>query len=344
MAIIGAGRAGLLHATNISEWSLGATLACVVEPDENARQRASASLGVGSFSSMAEALDREEFDAVVITTPTFTHADLAVQAAEAGKHIFCEKPMAITVDECDAMEQAASRAGVGLQIGFVRRFQREFAEAKAKVVAGDIGEPMLVKSLTRGPGLPPPWAWDLRRSNGMLAEVNSHDFDCVRWLMGSEIERVYTETANFKGREVPERDFYDSAVVTLRFATGAIGTIDGTCPAGYGYDARAEVLGTEGLLVIGQSQATSLLELRTRGSGNIPTFESWAQRFDAAYQAELASFVRSVREGSSPSPGPADGRAAVVAARASNRSWMEGKPVLLASEGGRAEGIEGRPE
>ena len=141
-------------------------------------------------------------------------------------------------------------AGVTLQIGFMRRFQPEFAEARRRIAAGDIGAPMVIKSLTRGPGLPPRWAWDLQRSNGMLAEVTSHDFDSVRWLAGSDLERVYAEISNRKGagRGVDHPDFYDNAVVTLRFAYDAIGTIDGTCPADYGYDARAEVLGTEGLL------------------------------------------------------------------------------------------------
>ena len=164
---------------------------------------------------------------------------------------FCEKPMALDEAECDEMIAAAARAGVVLQIGFMRRFQPEFAEARARASRpASIGEPMVIKSLTRGPGLPPPWAWDLERSNGMLAEVNSHDFDCVRWLAGSDIVRVYAEAANLKGaaRGVDAEDFYDNAVVTLRFDSDAIGTIDGTCPADYGYDARMEVVGSEGLL------------------------------------------------------------------------------------------------
>jgi myo-inositol 2-dehydrogenase/D-chiro-inositol 1-dehydrogenase/scyllo-inositol 2-dehydrogenase (NAD+) len=169
----------------------------------------------------------------------------------------------------------------------------------------------------------------------MLAEVNSHDFDCVRWLVGSEIERVYAETANFKGRErgVAAPDFYDNAVVSLRFATGAIGTIDGTCPADYGYDARAEVLGTEGLLVVGGNRAMPLLEIRSRGTGETPTFASWPQRFEPGYREELAAFVRAALSGRAPAVGAGDGRAAVAAVRASNTSWLEGRPVLVA-EGG----------
>jgi myo-inositol 2-dehydrogenase/D-chiro-inositol 1-dehydrogenase/scyllo-inositol 2-dehydrogenase (NAD+) len=242
--------------------------------------------------------------------------------------------MALTLEECDSMAAGAKTAGVVFQVGFVRRFQPEFLEAKRRIEAGDVGTPMVVKSLTRGPGLPPAWAHDLRRSNGMLAEVNSHDFDCVRWLVGSEIERVYAETANFKGHErgVTAPGFYDNVVVSLRFASGAIGTIDGTCPADYGYDARAEVLGTEGLLVVGQNRAMPLLEIRSRGTGETPTFASWPQRFEPGYRAELAAFVQAALSGCAPAVGAGDGRAAVAAVRASNTSWLEGRPVLVADQ------------
>jgi myo-inositol 2-dehydrogenase/D-chiro-inositol 1-dehydrogenase/scyllo-inositol 2-dehydrogenase (NAD+) len=252
-----------------------------------------------------------------------------VLAAQAGKHVFCEKPMALTLAECDEMTGAAARAGVLLQIGFVRRCQPEFAEARRRIAAGDIGEPMVIKSLTRGPGLPPAWAHEQSLSNGMLAEVNSHDFDCVRWLAGAEIDRVYAETANFKGaaRGVTAAGFYDSAVVSLRLASGALATIDGTCPADYGYDARVEVLGTRGLLVVGESRAAPLLEITGRGTGAVPTYVSWQQRFEPGYREELRAFAAAARDGSPPVAGAADGRAAVAAVLAANQSWREERPV-----------------
>ena len=335
LAVIGAGRAGRVHAVNASQSISSAELSCIVDDDPEVGNKVGDELGVPAFTDLEQALAGAAFDGVVIATPTFTHAQLAVLAAGAEKHIFCEKPMALTLEECDGMSLAADEAGVVFQVGFVRRFQPEFVEAKSRIEAGEIGRPMLVKSLTRGPGLPPPWAHELHRSNGMLAEVNSHDFDCVRWLTGTEIDRVYAETANFKGGErgVTAPDYYDNVVVTLRFVSGALGTIDGTCPADYGYDARVEVLGTEGLLVVGQNQATSLLEIRARGAGEVPTYASWSQRFEAGYRGELASFVKTALAGAVPEVGAADGRAAVAAVLASNRSWLEGRPVLVASEG-----------
>jgi scyllo-inositol 2-dehydrogenase (NAD+) len=336
LAIVGAGRAGTVHARNAQDYAARAEVVAVVDADEAKRSALAVSLGeVAAHETLGEALDRTEFDAVVVSTPTFTHRDLVVAACEAGKYVFCEKPMALTLAECDEMIAAAEAARVTLQIGFMRRFQPEFVEARRRIESGEIGEPMVVKSLTRGPGLPPPWAWEIDRSNGMLAEVNSHDFDCVRWLTGSDIERVYAETANRKGAErgVDAEDFYDNAVVSLRFAGGAIGTIDGTCPADYGYDARVEVVCSGGLLVVGDLRGQALIELRDRDTGTVtPSHRTWPDRFREAYRAEIRSFVDSALAGAPPAVGGADGRAAVAAVRAANRSWREGRPVEVASE------------
>jgi scyllo-inositol 2-dehydrogenase (NAD+) len=327
VALVGAGRAGSVHAANLADYAARAEVVAVVD------ERPDAAEALGPRAEPAEAL--EKADAVVISTPTFTHSDLAVRAADAGKHVFCEKPMALTLSECDDMIAAAERSGVVLQIGFMRRFQPEFVEARRRVEAGDVGEPMVVKSLTRGPGLPPPWAWSLERSNGMLAEVNSHDFDSARWLAGSEIERVYAEVANLKGaaRGVDAADFYDNAVVSLRFESGAIGTIDGTCPADYGYDARVEIVGSEGLLIVGDLRGQPLIEVRDRDVGTVtPLHRTWPDRFRDAYRAEIRSFVDGALDGAPPVVTGADGRAAVAAVLAANRSWQEGRPVEVNEE------------
>ena len=187
-------------------------------------------------------------DAVVITTPTFTHTSLAVMAANAGKHILLEKPMALNLEECDTIIAAAEANGVRLQLGFMRRFDPEFVAAAERIEAGEIGRPMLIKSLTHGPGLPPAWARDLKTSNGMLAEVNSHDLDAVRWLMASNPRRMYVEVANFKGAErgVTSEHFYDNMFATVKFESGALGNISGVCPCDYGYDSRVEIIGKKG--------------------------------------------------------------------------------------------------
>jgi scyllo-inositol 2-dehydrogenase (NAD+) len=333
VAVVGGGRAGALHARNVADYAARAEVVAVVDERAEAAEALAREVGgAAARRSLEEALDGVALDAVVVSTPTFTHPDLVVRAAEAGKHVFCEKPMALSLGECDEMLAAAEAAGVVLQIGFMRRFQPEFVEARRRIEAGDVGEPMIVKSLTRGPGLPPPWAWELDRSNGMLAEVNSHDFDCVRWLTGSEIERVYAETANRKGaaRGVEAEGFYDNAVVTLRFASGAIGTIDGTCPADYGYDARVELVCSEGLLVVGDLRGQAIVEVRDRDVGTVtPLHRTWPDRFGEGYRAEIRSFVDTALSGGAPAVTGSDGRAAVAAVRAANRSWQEARPVSL---------------
>ena len=211
VCLVGAGRAAKVHANSLSNHVPRGTLAAVVEPQAEALAETSAQYGVENrFTDLETALEQSDFDAVVITTPTFNHRELAVSAARAGKHIFLEKPMALNLVECDEIIQAAAANNVMLQLGFMRRVDPEFLAAEERIRAGEIGQPMLIKSLTHGPGLPPPWARDLATSNGMLAEVNSHDWDTVRWLMSSEYKRVYAETLNFKGpaRDVHTENFY----------------------------------------------------------------------------------------------------------------------------------------
>lgn len=333
VCLVGAGRAGAVHALNIRRHTSEAEMVAIVDGDLTRATALSQQVGGSAFSTLGEAIAAASPDAVAIATPTHTHRDIAVEALEHGLHVFCEKPMALTAAECDEMIDAARAAERVLQIGFVRRFQPEFVEAKARIDAGEIGEVMLVKSLTRGPGLPPAWANDLTLSNGMLAEVNSHCFDSVRWLAGSEIVRVYAEVANRKGRKlgVTSDTFYDNAVVSLRFANEAIGTIDGVCPAEYGYDGRVEVVGTEGLIAIGETHGMPLLTCVDRARGGVrPVHKTWPERFSWGYINEMNAFVEAARSGDLTGPTGEDGKRVVEAVVAANRSWQEERPVELA--------------
>lgn len=331
VVLIGAGRAGAVHADNIRRYT-DAEVSAVVDGDQTRAAEAAQRFGARPFTSLQDALIAGDLDAAVIATPTHTHRDLAVTALEQGLHVFCEKPMALSTAECDDMIEAARLAGRLLQIGFVRRFQPEFAEARARIEAGEIGDVMMVKSLTRGPGLPPAWANELALSNGMLAEVNSHCFDSVRWMAGSEIVRVYAEVANHKGAAlgIESEGFYDNAVVTLRFASSALGAIDGVCPAQYGYDGRVEVIGTEGLLSVGETQGMPLLMAvdRSRGATR-PVHKTWPERFSWGYINEINAFLDAVGGAAPTGPDGEDGRRVVEAVVAANRSWQEQRPVEL---------------
>jgi len=333
VCLVGAGRAGAVHALNVRHRTADAEVVAVVDGDVARAAELAAQTGGEGFATLAEAVAAARPDAVVIATPTHTHRDIAVEAFTAGLHVFCEKPMALTAAECDDMIAAAEAAGRVLQIGYVRRFQPEFQEAKARIEAGTIGDVMLVKSLTRGPGLPPAWAHDLALSNGMLAEVNSHCFDSVRWLAGSDITRVYAEVANRKGERlgVQAEDFYDNAVVSLRFANDALGAIDGVCPAEYGYDARMEVVGTAGVITLGDVNGMPLITAVDRAQGGSrPVHKTWPERFSWGYVYEINGFVDAVREQAPPAVTGLDGKRAVEAVVAANRSWQTGLPVELA--------------
>jgi myo-inositol 2-dehydrogenase/D-chiro-inositol 1-dehydrogenase/scyllo-inositol 2-dehydrogenase (NAD+) len=191
---------------------------------------------------------------------------------------------------------------------------------------------MLVKSLTHGPGLPPPWARDLTTSNGLLAEVNSHDFDTVRWLMRSNPQRIYVEVANFKGpsRGVDTPNFYDNALTNIRFESGGLGSISGVCPCDYGYDARVEIVGERGIMQIGEMRGQSVIVCTSREQGLItPIYRTWPERFAWGYIREMEHFVGCIAKGAQPKVSAQDGRWAVASVLAGNKSWLEERPVLL---------------
>jgi myo-inositol 2-dehydrogenase/D-chiro-inositol 1-dehydrogenase/scyllo-inositol 2-dehydrogenase (NAD+) len=331
--MIGAGRVGKLHSGNITRHLAGARVAALVDPVTEALDAAANEYGIEArFTSLEQALDKAQFDAVIITTPTPTHAALAVMAACHQKHVYLEKPMALTLQECDQIIAACQANGVLLQLGFMRRFDPEFAAAAKRIQAGEIGRPMMVKSLTHGPGLPPPWARDLRTSNGNLAEVNSHDWDTVRWLMGSNYERVYTEVANFKGpaNHVDTPHFYDNDLVSIRFESGGLGSISGICPCGYGYDARVEIVGELGIMQIGELQGQAVVVCTNRDQGLItPIYRTWPERFAWGYIHEMEHFVQSISAGTQPVVSGDDGRWAVAGVLAATRSFLEERPVML---------------
>jgi predicted dehydrogenase len=328
--LIGAGRAGMVHARNVAFNIKNADLAAIVDSNAEVLRQRGQELGVKElFTDLGEALGSGGFEAVIIVTPTFTHRDVVVACAQAGKHVFCEKPMSVRVEEARQMNQAVEKAGVKLQIGFMRRFDPPFLRAKKLIDSGELGEVMLIKSVGRGPGLPPPWSYDVRESNGLLGEVNSHDFDSTRWLAGGEYTRVYAEAVN---RKVPELarehpDFYDNAACTVRFSNQVIGTIDGTCPVGYGYDARTEIVLSQGLISIGETRSEAFFSCDLEGVIRQSAHKSWRGRFKEAYLEEMKSFVSSVLEDRPTRVTGADGQAAVAAVVAANESVRRGQPV-----------------
>ncbi len=338
IAVIGSGRAGMIHARNFASRVEDARLVAMVDPVEAARAAALAELGADKgYADYRHALADPAVQAIVVVTPTAFHKEIVVAAAQAGKHVLCEKPMAMDAAECEAMIAACDAARVKLQLGFMRRFHADFVAAKAALDSGVIGDLVLVKSLTRGPSVPQPWMYDLKKSNGPLAEVNSHDIDTVRWFAGDDFAEVYAIGGNYRCPEARAQfpDFYDNVAMTIRFARGAQGMIDGAQGVGYAYDARLEVLGTKGVLFVGALQSSSVTVVGARSEIVQPAVKSWRDLFSDAYLEEDRAFVRAIREDRTPSPSGRDGLEAVKAVNAGNRSIASGVPVKIPAGGAR---------
>ncbi|MCL2684477.1 MAG: Gfo/Idh/MocA family oxidoreductase, partial [Synergistaceae bacterium] len=314
----------------------GARLVAVADPFEEARRAACDTLGIDlCYKDYRDALENPEIQALVVVTPTVFHRDTVIDAAASGRHILCEKPMAINESECRDMIDATKEQGVKLQIGFMRRFDAGFRQAKEVVESGAIGDVVMVRSNTRGPSVPQPWMYDLAKSNGPLAEVNSHDIDTLRWFTGSEFCSVYAIGGNFRSpqasAEFPE--FYDNVVLISSFANGCQGMIDGAQGVGYGYDARTEVLGTKGCVFIGRLREHSVVTCTTDShEGVYPVVQSWRQLFEPAYLAEDVAFINSIANDTLPEVTGIDGMMAVRVVNAGNRSIIEKRIVQCSAE------------
>ena len=332
ICLIGAGRAGMVNAENFEFNIEESTITSVVDVSlENAKEAADKLNADNYYDNLDKALEDGKFDAVCIGAPTFAHSEAVIKAAAAGKDIFCEKPLTITLKEADQMREAIEKNSVKFQIGFMRRFDKNFLRAKEILEKGNIGEPLLIKSVGRGPGLPPEWYADLNKSNGLLAEVNSHDFDSMRWLAGSDFKEVFAKGDNFKTQQYEEDypDFYDVATVNLEFENGVLGMVDGCCPATYGYDARMEILGSEGMLQIGSKKSHSVLVWNKDSQIIQPGNQSWSVLFKDAYLKEARHFIDCVINDTQPKVGIDAGREAVRVVIASNKSIKTGEPVKL---------------
>lgn len=332
VCLIGCGRAGMIHARNYKNKVENARMVACVDAVEAAAKAAAEEMGITKYYTDYHAiLNDPEVDAVVVVAPTDLHKQIVVDCAAAGKHIFCEKPMAMTVEECDEMIAACQKHNVKLQIGFMRRFDASFREAKRLVDSGAIGEVVQIHSNTRGPSKPRPWMYDIKMSNGILAEVNSHDIDAVRWMAGSDIESVYAVAGNFRNPEAAEQypDYYDSVLMNGTLKNGVHFCIDGAAYVQYGYDSKMEIIGTKGKINVGRSDK-EFVHCTTVENGTVtPFINSWMTLFIDAYLAEDTSFVNAVLNDTPVEVSGVDGRMAVATVEAGNCSITEKKIVTV---------------
>jgi inositol 2-dehydrogenase len=329
VAVIGLGRMGQIYATHLARQVPQAHLVAVADVVEERARTLADELDVLSWSTdYGELLAGDTVRAVFVTSPTGTHREVVIAAAEAGLAIFCEKPIALTLDDTDRMLDAIQRAGVLFQAGFMRRFDRGYVAAKEKIESGVIGAPVTFKSIGRDPMCPDLEYAKASVSGGLILDMAIHDFDLGRWLMSDEVERVYTEGGTLAFPELNTVGDIDNAVVNMRFEMGALGNVEVSRNALYGYDIRTEVLGTEGGLNVGYYRETPLLVMTRQGIDHdmVPYI---IERFGDAYLAQTVDFVERVLEDREPAVTGTDARAALEIALAATRSYHEARPVEL---------------
>ncbi len=329
IALLGAGRIGQVHARTIAQRVPSAKIVAVADVNLAAAHACAASFGIPHVTADAlEAIKRPDVDAVLICSLTATHAPMIEAAASAGKHIFCEKPLALTIEASDAAVAAAERAGVKLQIGFNRRFDANYARLRQAVTSGEIGKLFMLHIISRDPA-PPPLEY-MQGSGGLFADMTIHDFDMARFLTGSEVEEVYVQTAvNLDPKIRDEAGDIDTAVILLRFVSGVIGTIDNCRKSAYGYDQRAEVFGSEGAASTANLYPNNATISRADGVRTDLPLNFFMDRYIGAYQAEIESFVNAVVNDTPVAVSGHDGRAAFALAVAAKRSMLERRPVSL---------------
>lgn len=326
-AVLGLGRLGYWHAENLSHRVKGAELVAVVDPLEGRAKQVAQELGVPNWSQNPnDVFENPDIDAVAIVTPTTTHAELVKRAAASGKHIFVEKPITQTLQEADEVIEAIRKNNVFCQVGFMRRFDPAYVEAKKRIEAGDIGKPIYFKGITRDGNTPPPEF--IKHSGGLYLDFSIHDYDTARFFLGAEVTSVTAHGSVIQNEYVKEFHDVDQALTYLTFDSGAAADIEASRNAAYGYDIRAEIIGTEGAIQIGSLQHHDIKVLTKKGCTHdiIPDFPS---QFLDAYLYEMVSFIECLRNNQKPLVDEYDGKIALEIAVAATKSYRTGKTVQL---------------
>jgi inositol 2-dehydrogenase len=319
---------GNLYARYFQGRISNATLVAVSDVLENVAESFAREYNVPRwYKHYQELIADKEVDAVVVVTPTSLHKDVSIAAANAGKAVFCEKPLSLSLEESLAIKEAVERTGIFFHLGFMRRFDKGYAAARNKIDEGQIGTPIVFKSSSRDPFRPSLEYLDPKHSGGLLTDCGIHDIDLARWLMG-EVASVYSIGGVLAYPEMKEINDVDNAIASLRFESGALGVIDLSRSGIYGYDIRTEILGTKGTLQIGYLRETPLLTL-TKGSVTHDTVPYFMERFGQSYVDQLQNFVDHLLQGKTPSITCDDGIAALRISLAATRSLHEKRPVSL---------------
>jgi predicted dehydrogenase len=321
---------GKRHAENLRCLVPGAQLVAVADVDAARAKITADELEIEHFYASLDAmLENKAIQAVLIASPDSFHAGAVESAARAGKHILCEKPLALDLQSAHAALQAVAAAGVCLQVGFMRRYDPAYAAAMRQIEAGEIGEPVIFKSLGRDKNVPPIAAYRSRINGMLFFNSTIHDFDLARWLMHDEVAEVHAFTTVAIRPEVAQYDDIVAGTVNLRFDDGAIGNIESYVQSLYGYDVRTEVVGSKGSILIGSSRQNSATFLQA-GGASYELADHFLSRFRDAYLAEVTDFVRTILSDQAPKVTGEDGLRAVEIAVAAQTSQRSSSPCLTA--------------
>jgi myo-inositol 2-dehydrogenase/D-chiro-inositol 1-dehydrogenase len=330
VGIIGAGRIGRVHAETLAYRLPQAVPSAITDVNAAAARDVAERYRIPRVAASATELFADpSIQAVLICSSTDTHAELVKQAAEAGKHIFCEKPLDHTLERIDWALAAVEKARVKLQVGFNRRFDANFARVRKAVVTGEIGTPHLLHLVSRDPG-PPPISY-VKVSGGLFLDMMIHDFDMARFLIGDEVEEVYTQATVRVDPAIGEAGDVDTAVVMLRFRNGVIGTIENSRKAVYGYDQRAEVFGSGGAIETSNVHPNLAVVSTAESVRRDLPLNFFMDRYPESFANELRCFVEAVVEDRPTPVTGVDGRAPVAIAIAARQSYDEKRPVRLSA-------------
>ncbi|MCL4862618.1 MAG: inositol 2-dehydrogenase [Caldilineaceae bacterium] len=328
VGLIGAGRIGQVHAESITRRTAGARIVAVADVNQAAAEQCAGRFQIGEATGDPhDLLNNPAIEAVLICSSTDTHAPLIRAAAAAGKHIFCEKPIALDLAAIDAALADVAQAGVKLQIGFNRRFDSNFRHLRHTVASGGIGAPHLVRITSRDPA-PPPIAY-IQVSGGIFLDMTIHDFDLARFLIDDEVTEVYATGAVLVDPAIGAAGDLDTVVVTLRYVHGALGVIDNSRQALYGYDQRAEVFGAAGAVEAQNKTPHNTTHSTADGVQRPKPHYFFLERYMDSYVAEMSAFLDAIRTDVPTPVTGADGRMATVLGLAAWRSVREKRPVAV---------------
>lgn len=329
IGIIGAGRIGKVHAASISNHVQGARVVAVADPFmTEATVTWAAGLGIEkAYEDYRKILSDETIQAVLVCSSTDTHADIAIEAIRAGKHVFCEKPVSQDLGKIRDVMEALAGTDVRFQVGFNRRFDHNFEAVRNAVAAGKVGDVHLVRITSRDPDAPP--LEYVKVSGGMFLDMTIHDFDMVRYLTGSEVTEVYACGDALVNPAIKDAGDIDTAIITLRLASGAMAVIDNSRKAAYGYDQRAEVFGSKGqAAVTNDAPSTAVISTAEGVTGEKPLY-FFLERYMASFSKEVSLFVEAIEKGTQVPVDINDGLQPVLIAKAAKRSLDENRPVRI---------------